>query len=172
MEYKKIILIVVVCIIAFGAIYLYAGNYINSNDTFYDMGTSANKNTDWVCNNISLVQINPNGTLINNTSPEKLAYVAHSTDFWVKTPLCVEFNVSSVTGNPIIHIYDGKNSFYGHLNKSGGCHIKILVNNTISWWIGDIEQTPSNFSMDKSYIRFIVPSNASIEYNDFKIYSI
>lgn len=56
------------------------------------MGTSGNKSRDWVCNNMSLVQITPNGTVINNTSPERIAYMAHSDDYWAKSPLCIEFN--------------------------------------------------------------------------------
>ena len=174
MDFKKIILILGVCIIVIGAI-LYAGYHINSNKGFYDMGTSSNKTNDWICNNVSLVQITPNGTLLNNTSPEKLAYIAHSTDFWVHNPSCVEFNVVNVVGNPTIHIYDGNNSFYGNLSKAKGAHVKIYVNDTISWSIGDKEQTPLNKSVtinNNCYVRFVVPHNSVIKFNDFKIYSI
>ena len=164
---KRMLLLAILCIII---ISIHISHDLSPSEAFYDNGTTNNKSTDWICNNIKLVQVTPKGTLINNTSPEIIAYFAHSNKYWAKNPICIEFNVVDVTGNPSIHIADGENSFQKSLASANESHVKIKIGNTISWWIGNTEQPSTNFSMNDCYIRFLIPENNSLTYNDFKIY--
>lgn len=168
---RKLIILGLIVVILISAAYV-GLSVIKQNNTFIDKGTSDNKNTEWICNNNSIVQISGNGTTINNTSPNNVAYSARSGDYWAEKPFNVEFDVIGVMGNPYIHIFDGNNSFKGYLASANNSHVKIQVKQNITWFIGDKMQTPFNQSMGKCYIRFLVPQNTSITYTNFKIMPI
>ena len=168
LKLKTIIFGLVVIIVIFVA---YFGlSTVQHDSTFSDAGTSYNKTTDWICSNKNVVQISENGTTINNTSPDNVAYVAHSGDYWAEIPLRVEFDVGNVVGDPYLQIVDEKNNFKGFLGSANNSHVKLQIKGDgIEWAIGNKMQAPFKHDMDKCYIRFVVPQNTSITYTNFKI---
>lgn len=170
---KKTILVgLIVILIVFSIFVMYDKIPGQQDINFNDSGTSYNKNTDWITNNKSSVQISENGTIINNTSPDKVVYFAHSDFYWADTPLCIEFDVVDVVGTPFIHIFDGKNNFKGNLSTANGSHVKIQIKDGISWSINGNMQTPFKQNMGECYIRFVVPTNNSLTYKNFTISSL
>ena len=170
---KAIIVVLIVLLIGLSIFVIYDKIPTGQQDiNFNDGGTSYNKNTDWITNNKSFVQISENGTTINNTSPDKVVYFAHSDTYWAKKPLCIEFDVGEVVGNPFMHIYDGKNNFKANLSTANGSHVKIQIKDDISWSINGKMQTPFKQNMGECYIRFVLPKDNSITYKNFTISSL
>lgn len=172
MGFKKKVLIILLVIVLIVVVYSVIGMGQNSTISFNDGGTSYNKSTDWIVSNKTAVHISDYGTTINNTSPNKVVYFAHSDSFWAERPLYVEFDVVDLVGDPFIHIYDGKSSFIGNLSEANGTHVKLQIDDDLSWSIDGKMQKPFKQNMGKSYIRFVVPANDSFTYKNFKISSL
>lgn len=174
-----ILLILIVAFVNVDFIHDFFSNNVENHD-FVDIGVSNNFSNEWYILPGAIKTVTGNGTLVS--SDDEGGFYANkedtSKDSWSdlydwSSPFTIEFNVIDWSGNPFIRItnetIDMSKSF-NELNLTKGAHVKIISTENNLTYIIDGKTLPViNSSLINAQIGFNL-NNASVIYNDFKIY--
>ena len=150
---------------------------------FYDEAVDGKKNSKWYISNTGNLSVSTdsNGTLL--TSSTAVQYRCNSTTSSLNNFLsgkwCVEFDVISYTGNPMVRLLQTTgNTWDWQFTNRGiidGSHIKLVFeDNTITATVDDDEKAPvstSAFTGDLA-IGFRFGDAGTLKYKNFKVYPV
>ena len=151
---------------------------------FFCKGTIGNVNSNWVAENGITSTPDLSGNLLENSASSGKYYASNlpgSTTSELKdftAPLCIEFTCVSATG---ARVYLNSSAEGDNLDRNitsyitGNNKVTMIVRENNYDLIIDGETKLSNISHNLAApfgVRFVINSDCSLKYKDFKIYSI
>ena len=151
---------------------------------FYCQGTTGNVNSNWVAETGLTSNPDAEGNLLSNSTTGGKYYASNlpnSSTSELKdftAPLCIEFNCISTTG---ARIYLNSSTGGSNIDRNitsyitGNNEVKMIVRENDYDLIidGDVKLSNVSHSLVALFgIRFVVNSNCSLKYKDFRIYPI
>lgn len=156
--------------------------FVITDALFYCQGTIGNVNQYWNAESGLTSKPDSEGNLLENSATSGKAYIADIPvsasvlDF--NTPLCIEFKCISTTG---ARIFLNSSSGGSNIDRSIGSYItennkvKMIIRaNTYDLIVDDVTKlsNQSHTLVNPVGIRFVVNSNCSLKYKDFRVYPI
>ena len=151
---------------------------------FYCQGTTGNVNSNWVAESGLTSNPDTEGNLLENSTSSGKYYASNlpnSSTSELKdftAPLCIEFNCISNTG---ARIYLNSSTGGSNIDRNitsyitGNNKVKMIVreNNYDLIIDGEVKLSNVSHSLVAPFgIRFVVNSNCSLKYKDFRIYPV